>query len=162
MSRVHAGFVAGPAGKLSISVFLPEQQCIPVHWMIHVPAFAEEMNKSRAMISVHARQLADAGIAVVVPDLYGTGDSEGEFNQAHWKHWKNDLDYLIQWAQGQGAGTITLWGLRLGCLLALDLVQEERRIVCGLLLWQPVLSGKLHLGQFFAPADGFCNDERCN
>ncbi|MEH6570591.1 MAG: hydrolase 1, exosortase A system-associated, partial [Halioglobus sp.] len=148
MSSVNAGFVAGPAGKLSISVFLPEQQYIPVHWVIHVPAFAEEMNKSRAMISLHARQMADTGVAVVVPDLYGTGDSEGEFDDAHWKHWKSDLDYLILWAQGQGAGTITLWGLRLGCLLALDVVQKEREIVSGLLLWQPVLSGKLHLGQF--------------
>ena len=148
MSRVSVGFLAAPGGRLSTSVFLPEDENSPVHWVIHVPAFAEEMNKSRAMISLQARSLADTGIAVIVPDLFGTGDSEGEFSAADWNQWKSDLKFLIQWVRDQGSHRITLWGLRLGCLLALDLVQQDSESIAEVLMWQPVLSGKLHMGQF--------------
>ncbi len=148
MSRLSAGFLAAPGGKLSCCVFLPNENHSCQHWVIHVPAFAEEMNKSRAMVSLQARQLADTGIAVIVPDLYGTGDSEGEFCDADWNQWKCDLKFLMLWAREQGARRITLWGLRLGCLLALDLLQQPCEGVVALLLWQPVLSGKLHMGQF--------------
>ncbi len=140
--------MAAPGGRLSTSVFLPEEESSPVHWVLHVPAFAEEMNKSRAMVSLQARRLADTGIAVIVPDLFGTGDSEGEFCGADWNQWKSDLKFLIQWARDQGSHRITLWGLRLGCLLALDLVQQESEGIAEILMWQPVLSGKLHMGQF--------------
>ena len=148
MSRVRLGYLAAPGGKLSVSVFLPEGESSPVHWVVHVPAFAEEMNKSRAMVSLQARCLADTGIAVIVPDLFGTGDSEGEFCDADWNQWKSDLKFLIQWARHQGSHRITLWGLRLGCLLALDLVQQDSESIAEILMWQPVLSGKLHMGQF--------------
>lgn len=115
---------------------------------MHVPAFAEEMNKCRPMVSRQARSLAERGIAVVVPDLSGTGDSEGEFSCANWLVWKADLAFIVGWSRDLTGHNVALWGVRLGCLLALDMVADGGSAVSAMLLWQPVLSGKQHIGQF--------------
>ena len=149
MSTLTAGFLEGPNGKLHVSIFCAKNNHYPRRWVIHVPAFAEEMNKCRPMVSRQARRLVDEGVVVVVPDLTGTGDSEGEFNVATWEAWKNDLKYLLAWAQDQGANDVTLWGMRLGCLLASEVARDQGRgLVTGLLFWQPVHSGKQHMTQF--------------
>ena len=119
--------------------------------MIHAPAFAEEMNKSRHMVAWQARQLAAAGCTVVVPDLCGTGDSPHGLAEADWQCWVNELIDVAIWARKEGANGITLWGLRLGCLLALQAsvsLAQRGVSVEHLLLWQPLLSGKLQMAQF--------------
>jgi exosortase A-associated hydrolase 1/exosortase A-associated hydrolase 2 len=100
------------------------------------------------MVSQQARQLADQGYYVVVPDLFGTGDSSGEFGQADWQRWQRDTASVIQWVVGQGGQGICLWGLRLGCLLALDVARAHTEDVRNLILWQPVLTGKAFMTQF--------------
>jgi exosortase A-associated hydrolase 1/exosortase A-associated hydrolase 2 len=148
MSTIKTGFLAGPNGRLHVSFFLPKSASCTRGWVIHVPAFAEEMNKCRAMVSRQARHLAGIGAVVVVPDLYGTADSDGEFSAASWDVWKNDLKYLIEWSHAQGADNVTLWGMRLGCLLAADVVQDRGESVSALIFWQPVHNGQQHLTQF--------------
>lgn len=111
-------------------------------------AFAEEMNKCRPMVSRQARSFADSGMAVVVPDLSGTGDSEGDFSSATWLAWKDDLEFLVHWSQNQSGNKVALWGVRLGALLAMDVVAAVGQYVSAMLLWQPVLSGKQHMAQF--------------
>ena len=104
LSTIKTGFLEGPNGKLHVSIFVPSQ-AVPLRGcVIHVPAFAEEMNKCRPMVSRQARGLAESGIAVVVPDLSGTGDSEGEFSSATWLNWKADLAYLVHWSQDRVGG----------------------------------------------------------
>src|SRR6185436_14934074 len=63
---------------------------------------AEEMNKCRRMIAEAANALAALGVAALVPDLFGTGDSEGEFRDADWETWKADLDTAVAWASEEG------------------------------------------------------------
>lgn len=117
-------------------------------WVIHVPGFAEEMNKSRAMVSMQARAMARKGMIVAVPDLLGTGDSAGSLKNATWADWQDDISYSVLWARKQGATRITLWGHRFGCLLAADIVQLGKIQVDQLLFWQPVHSGKQQMSQF--------------
>lgn len=148
MSTIETGFLAGPNGNLHASVFSPTSTSRTGDWVIHVPAFAEEMNKCRPMVSRQARRLAELGAVVIVPDLYGTADSEGEFYAASWDVWKNDLEFLIGWSLAQGADNVTLWGVRLGCLLAADVAQHQFPSVSTLVLWQPVFNGKQHITQF--------------
>lgn len=100
------------------------------------------------MVSRQARNMAQSGIAVVVPDLYGAGDSACEFGVIDWNAWKTQLTFLLQWVRERSDLKITVWGLRLGCLLAVDVLQDSDCPVCSLLLWQPVQSGKLFMGQF--------------
>jgi exosortase A-associated hydrolase 1/exosortase A-associated hydrolase 2 len=141
-------FVSGPAGQLFIALYPSKDSCLSEEWVIHVPAFAEEMNKSRKVVRVQAAALADKGATVIVPDLFGTGDSDGDFGQADWDVWKQDIRFLIQWAVAQGAKRVTLWGLRAGALLALDLYQDAALSIHRLLLWQPVHSGEQLVTQF--------------
>jgi exosortase A-associated hydrolase 2 len=114
--------------------------------IVHVHAFAEEMNKSRRMVALAAEAWAEEGWRVVQLDLGGCGDSEGDFASASWDAWLQDVRTAHEWAALQG-GPVWLWGLRLGALLACE-ASSRFQLDCGLLLWQPVTSGKQHLQQF--------------
>jgi len=146
-SVLKTGFLAGPNGSLHCTLFLPADG-VSRHWLIHVPAFAEEMNKSRHMVARQARALNARGYAVLVPDLSGTGDSAGALADASWQAWRADLRFLIDWAREQGADALTLWGLRSGCLLAAQVAADADIPVQRLLLWQPVHGGRQQVAQF--------------
>lgn len=114
--------------------------------VLYAPPFAEEMNKSRRMATLQARRLAAAGFGVLIPDLYGTGDSAGDFGDARWTIWRENLTHCADWLRQRGHESLTLWGLRLGGLLAAELADELA--AARLLLWQPALSGQRFLQQF--------------
>ncbi len=116
--------------------------------VLYVHPFAEEMNKSRRMAAMQARSLSETGYSVLQIDLYGCGDSEGDLRDARWEIWKQDLRLGLQWLREQHELPVTLWGLRLGALLALDFARDENFPFEKMLLWQPVHSGEAHLAQF--------------
>lgn len=115
--------------------------------VLHVPAFAEEMNKSRRMVTLQARALAAAGWTVLIPDLAGCGDSSGEFAEARWEDWLDDVQRAAAWLHQRCGTAPWLWGLRMGCLLAVEAARHDAALR-RLLLWQPPASGKLLLQQF--------------
>jgi len=115
--------------------------------VLYVHPFAEEMNKSRRMAAVQARAFAKAGWDVLLLDLFGCGDSSGDFGDATWDEWQNDVDRAWQWLRSRTTGPVWLWGLRVGALLAVSVVVRAAR-PCSLLLWQPVLSGHRYVQQF--------------
>jgi exosortase A-associated hydrolase 2 len=115
--------------------------------MLYVHPFAEEMNKSRRMAALQARALAQAGWTVLQLDLFGCGDSDGEFGDASWEQWISDIVETSAWLGEQGLRVTCLWGLRVGCLLARQ-AAERISPAPDLLLWQPALSGKQSLQQF--------------
>lgn len=116
--------------------------------IVYVHPFGDEMNKSRRMAARQARALAAAGFGVLQIDLYGCGDSSGDLREASWDGWKNDLAGAIAWLYQRLSRPVSLWGLRLGALLALDYAHTAAQPVAGLILWQPVLSGSAFLTQF--------------
>ena len=116
--------------------------------VLYVHPFAEEMNRSRRMAALQARALAACGYGVLQLDLYGCGDSSGDFGDARWTIWKSDLAAGAAWLQRRLARPLTLWGLRLGALLALDYAREAPAPPHALILWQPVLNGASYLTQF--------------
>lgn len=140
-------FIAGSVPDLPAFYFPPAAQHPPQGDILFVPSFAEEMNRCRAMVCMQAQALADQGHGVLVMDLFGTGDAPGEFEQADLDAWMADLAAGVRWLREHGQGCRTVWGVRLGALLAALLARQVEGID-RLLLWQPVLSGKTFWTQF--------------
>ncbi len=116
--------------------------------LLYVHPFAEEMNRARRMAALQARAFAATGHAVLQIDLAGCGDSSGDFGDARWERWRDDLALAAAWLQERTGAPLRLWGLRLGALLALDYARIATHPVAGMLLWQPVLKGSAYLTQF--------------
>lgn len=116
--------------------------------LLYVPPFGEEMNRSRRMAAMQARMLASAGVAVLMIDLYGCGDSSGDFVDARWEIWRDDLALAHAWLAGISGLAVGLWGLRLGALLALDYARLAPLPVERFILWQPVTRGDTFMTQF--------------
>jgi len=145
---------------VSSAFFLPAEPgnrfCIchgPAHGgtgrgIVYAHPFGEEMNKSRRMAALQARRLAAAGYTVLQIDLFGCGDSSGDFVDARWEIWKRDLQIAIDWLKSRVHGPLGLWGLRLGATLAADVARDANLGIEQLLLWQPSLNGEQFLTQF--------------
>jgi uncharacterized protein len=106
------------------------------------------MNKSRRMASLQAIALAEQGHEVLLVDLPGCGDSEGDFSQVNWDDWVLSLLAAREWLDARpGKLPAWIWGLRTGCLLA-SAVATRSQAECRLLFWQPTLLGKQAVRQF--------------
>jgi exosortase A-associated hydrolase 2 len=116
--------------------------------VLFVPPFAEELNQSRRMAAWQAAALAEAGFDVLRFDPVGCGESDGEFTDARWDVWRDNLRDALGWLAGRGSGPLTLWGLRLGATLAAEAVHSGAASADRLVLWQPVGNGQTMLTQF--------------
>jgi exosortase A-associated hydrolase 2 len=108
--------------------------------IVVIPPFAEEMNKSRHLISAAMRMLSAAGYGCFMLDNYGTGDSAGDLGNASIDIWRADLYQLIQLLQQHGYQRISFIALRFGTLQLFDLLSQYTLPlpVKQLVLWQPV------------------------
>ncbi|AEF99642.1 hydrolase 2, exosortase A system-associated [Methylomonas methanica] len=139
-------FIDSSCGRL-FGVYWPAaNDCNKV--VLHIPAFAEEMNKSRHMVALQAKVLNELGYAVLIIDLFGTGDSAGDFSEATWAIWHQNISDALAWLQGLHLQSVMLWGLRAGALLAMDFASKNPGQVERILAWQPVLNGDLFVTQF--------------
>lgn len=116
--------------------------------VLYVPPFAEELNRSRRMSALLARALAADGLGTLILDPYGTGDSGGEFRDARWSGWHDDVVRGIAWLRQCGYESVTIVGLRLGAALALQVAAQRRDDVVRVILWHPVLRGDQFITQF--------------
>ena len=144
-----------PATAVSVGqrfcLYHPAQGASPRGLVLYIHPFAEEMNKARRMAALQSRALAQAGFAVLQIDLHGCGDSSGDFGDASWQGWVDDVlqgcHWLCERNNSQAEVPMWLWGLRAGCLLAVDAARQLRG-PCHFLFWQPPAAGKLLLQQF--------------
>lgn len=123
--------------------------------VLYIHPFAEEMNKARRMAALQSRALAQAGYAVLQMDLLGCGDSSGDFGDAVWHDWVDDVVHACHWLRRHGnlpeingeSAPLWLWGLRAGCLLSASAAKRLGK-TCNFLFWHPPPSGKVLLQQF--------------
>lgn len=139
-------FLAAQDGR-RFCLYHPTAQA-PRGAVLYVHPFAEEMNKTRRIAALQARALAAAGTAVLQIDLYGCGDSSGDFANARWERWLDDLDLGLRWLARQSGCTPALLGLRLGGTLAVDFAATCGQPVDRIVLWSPVVDGEAYLRQF--------------
>lgn len=147
--RVHVEpfFLAGELGSLFCLLRCPSVGP-PKGGVLYLHPFAEEMHKSRRMAAVQAEEMAASGWVVLQVDLTGCGDSAGDFSDATWSAWRDDVARAWTCLNGIVRSLpCYLWGLRIGATLAAQMSTELSR-VSGLLLWQPVICGEIFLNQF--------------
>lgn len=106
------------------------------------------MNKSRRQVTETAEALVASGRAVLIIDVYGTGDSGGEFSAATWRTWKAEIESAMSWADNAALPVEDLVATRLGCVLAAASLKENARSVRRSVFWQPVDNGRRHIAQF--------------
>lgn len=150
--RLETGFLDGLRGPL-FYCFYPAQGTARGR-VLYVHPFGEEHNKSRRMAAEQARALAAAGFDVLQADLFGCGDSAGDFGETDWSGWHADLTTSLAWLDARSQAPLVLWGLRSGALLLADwLAKVDRAAVSSAMpvctvLWQPVAQGDTFLMQF--------------
>lgn len=145
--KPSACFIDGPAGRLFALHHPAPVPVLPRRALIYVQPFAEEMNRARRTAALQARAFAETGIDALLLDLFGTGDSEGDFRDARWQIWLEDIVSAARWLRGREIEVIGLWGLRLGALLAVAAASAAPEQFRRLVLWQPVVDGKTMLTQ---------------
>lgn len=143
---IRADFLEHQGRKLFYLLFQPSEVEARGS-VLFLPPFTEEMNKSRHIVAVQARDIAAKGYNVLLLDLTGCGDSGGEFVDASWQIWLQDAAFAVHTLTNLGAGPLIFWGLRMGALLACELSQS-RTDVEKLILWQPTLNGEQQIDQF--------------
>jgi len=141
-------FLDGTAGALFAVHHRPDDGVPQRGHVLVVPPFNEEMNRCRSMLTLLAHALSDLGMGMLVLDLFGTGDSHGDYVDARWSHWLADLDTGRRWLEAQPGGCRALLGVRLGAILAAQWLSAVNDPRIALALWQPVTDGKTHLTQF--------------
>ena len=147
--RTRGHFIDGGAGRIFLTEHGPRDAGSVATALLILPAFAEEMNKSRRMYTLLAAELAARGTVTVVLDYQGCGDSEGDFEDARWSNWERDVRCAIDWIrEGFGELPLALLGHRLGAALALTAATAPTARIERLLWWQPVLQGQQFLTQF--------------
>ena len=115
--------------------------------MLLCPPFAEEKQDSHRGFVNLARELASNGFWVLRFDYFGTGDSEGDWEQATVPDWLSDIRAAVDWvASNLRITNLGLLGLRMGGTLAALAAESEDR-VNFLVLWDPVINLKTHLYQ---------------
>lgn len=115
--------------------------------VLFLPPFAEEMHRSRHIVAQQAREFATVGYNVLLLDLFGCGDSGGDFADASWQVWREDAVLAANTLANLSSVPLVLWGLRMGALLACEL-SKVRSDVSRLIFWQPVLNGEQQIDQF--------------
>lgn len=147
--RLDAYHLATPAGAAFCTVCHPQGRVRPKFAVLALLPFADENNKCRRMIMLQARAWAELGGATLLLDLSGTGDSLSEFRDATWETWLSEAAGALENLRTRYCASVWVWGIRTGALLAVQLEHCLEQKPSGLVLWQPVLSGKSYLSQFF-------------
>lgn len=113
-----------------------------------VPSFNEEMNRCRSMVTLQAQAFAELGFGTLVIDPFGTGDSDGDYGDARWESWLENIGAAVDWLD-EREGCAVLLGIRNGALLAAEWLHDKAPASRpALIAWQPVTDGKQYFTQF--------------
>ncbi len=140
-------FITSPQGQLFLTQF---GEVTGDTAILCLPSITEEMNLARAVVAKQAQCFANQEVPCFVLDYYGTGDSEGEFEQANADIWLENIISAGEFMQQKGITKIILWGIRFGALLVLSHQEKlhQQLPITKQVLWKPVTNGKLFAGQF--------------
>lgn len=118
--------------------------------MVLCHPMGEEYTRFHRALRRLSDRLAAAGFPVLRFDLYGCGDSSGESEQGRLDRWCADVATAAgEMRQRARVKEICLIGLRLGGSLSI-IAGAEQGDVDGMVLWDPVVSGRDYLEELNA------------
>jgi len=127
--------------KLFSVLYKPDKNIlsIPINTYIICHPFAEEKRNSQKILVEIARKLCKIGCYVLIFDMRGCGDSDGEFANSNISIWIEDLHNAISILKKEiNLNKFGLIGLRLGAYIALS-VNNKEPLINRLILIEPVL-----------------------
>ncbi len=131
----HAFFLTANERTLAATVFLPQSVRGAV---LFIPPFAEERKGALPAFAQTARALAARGVAGLLFDFTGCGDSSGTFGATPPETFDADCEAALAWLrQAFPHAPAGVLGLRTGAALAMRLA-AARAEVATLALWAPV------------------------
>lgn len=153
-----------PASSPSADDF-PAGETVPV--LIHIHGFGGTLGGYKGLHTHLARTLAKSGIACVRFDMYGNGESDGEFSDMTFTSLLEDTGDIFHWVEGQDWADkehIFLAGQSMGGYVAAcaapRLSPSALVLLCpGAGMWQGALERSLALearGIFSADVEGLC------
>jgi pimeloyl-ACP methyl ester carboxylesterase len=93
-----------------------------------------------------AQQLGDAGLHVLRFDFHGMGDSSGNIGAEQFDRWLDDIELATnELIDASGTSDISIVGLQMGAVLAIEAMLNRKIKIKSLVLWDPVVSGTDYL-----------------
>ena len=132
------GFEKGPR----FAVWWMPAEREPRGAVLCVQPLGDERRCARHVIAAQAWRLAARGWAVLVPDLYGCGDSPGEPAEVTLGAWRSDLLRCAMLVRQRARGANVLWGVRAGALLGTDVAVALDQLIDAHLFWQAPDGGR--------------------
>jgi pimeloyl-ACP methyl ester carboxylesterase len=166
MEAPHKGVPVKPGGLLAaaspgsaVPLWLRPQER-PVFAWFHMPAsdqaragvvicppLGHEYAHAYSTLRLLAENLASRGLCVLRIDYDGTGDSTGgDEDPDRVSAWTGSITEALAFLRGSGVTSVILAGMRMGAMLA-SLAAARDGDVDGLVLWDPVASGRTYLAE---------------
>jgi alpha-beta hydrolase superfamily lysophospholipase len=144
--------VFGPFDRPQMGFYHPPEgvSTYPVAVVLCNPIGFEAMSAHRTYRHL-AERLAARGVAALRFDYDGTGDSAGQSDDpGRVRAWLGGVKAALSEVRARsGASQVALFGVRLGAALA-TLAAIEDGDIDALILWAPVLSGRIHVREIRA------------
>lgn len=137
--EIFAGFPKGSRFGLWVR---PGQATRTRGLILAIQTPGEENNLARRTIVAAARHFAEAGFVILLFDPFGVGDSDGDTVEASLQDWRADLMRIAHLMRQRHDLPFLVWGLRLGSLLAADLLISQSDTIDGVLMWAPLAHGR--------------------
>jgi pimeloyl-ACP methyl ester carboxylesterase len=131
--------IAHPDARLVARLLLPVAAHPPAVIFVHGLGSGKDSPRN----VVIAEQLRDAGVAALLFDLRGHGESSAQLNSDEMQAYQDDLVAAFDWLQRReevDGARIGIAGSSLGGIVALDALREQRVSPVSLLLRAPPIS----------------------
>lgn len=141
-ARFEPARLEGFAGGARLGLWWMPADREPRGTVLCVQPLGDEQPCARRVVAAQAWRLAARGWAVLVPDLYGCGDSAGDPAEITLDAWRNDLLRCAMLVRQRAQGPNVLWGVRAGALLGVDIAVALDQLLDAHLYWQAPESGR--------------------
>ena len=147
--KFEASFIQGSKGQLFYLERYNDEHNADVNYVVlALMPFAEEANKCRHMLSKLAEIIASDHGLLALYDHYGTGDSEGLFENTSMTLWVDDVDVVLRHIQNRFEAPAGLLAIRSAAMLPFLLLNRGSANFKWLSLINPVLDGRQFIQQF--------------